>query len=68
MIFIATVLGLVFTWKRSDRAYGLVIAWALLGIYRGQSPQTPSIGYAALAGIVTLLILGFLRLRQSSRI
>lgn len=67
MIVIATILGLIFTWKRSDRAYGLVIAWALLGIYRGQSTQTPPIGYAALAGIVFLLLIGFIRLRQVSR-
>lgn len=67
MIVIATILGLIFTWSRADRAYGLVIAWALLGIYRGQSTQTPSIGYAALAGIVILLLIGMVRLRQLSR-
>jgi hypothetical protein len=64
MISIASLLGMIFIWKKSDRAYALVIAWALLGIYRGQGNMTPAIGYAALAGIVTLLLLGALRLRQ----
>jgi len=44
----------------------LVIAWALLGIYRGQSAQTPAIGYAALAGIVTLLLFRVWLLRRAS--
>jgi hypothetical protein len=65
MIIIAAVLGMIFIWKRSDRAYSLVIAWALLGIYRAQSGQTPAIGYVALAGIVTLLLLGTLRVRKA---
>jgi translocator protein len=68
MIITASILGLVFIWKRSDRAYALVIAWALLGIYRGQSAQTPPIGYAALAGIVILILSGVLHLRRSSRV
>ena len=68
MIVIASILGMIFIWKRSDRAYALVIAWALLGIYRGQSTQTPAIGYAALAGIVALLLSGFLSLRRTSKI
>jgi translocator protein len=66
MIITASILGLVFIWKRSDRDYALVIAWALLGIYRGQSTQTPPIGYAALAGIVILMLSGVLHLRRSS--
>ena len=66
MILIASLLGMIFIWKRSDWAYALVIVWALLGIYRGQGTQTPAIGYAALAGIVTPLLLGVLRLRPAS--
>jgi translocator protein len=68
MISIASLLAMIFIWKKSDRAYALVIAWALLGIYRGQGDMTPAIGYAALAGIVTILLLGVLRLRQATRI
>jgi translocator protein len=68
MIIIAFVLGMIFIWKRSERAYALVIAWALLGIYRGQSTQTPAIGYAALAGIVILILSGVIRLRTSSKV
>jgi hypothetical protein len=67
MIIIASILGIVFIWKRSDRAYALVIVWALLGIYRSQSTQMPAIGYAALAAIVTLLLSGVLRLRKTSK-
>jgi hypothetical protein len=59
---------MIFIWKKSDRAFAIVIAWALLGIYRGQGDTTPAIGYAALAGIITLLLLGILRLRQAPRI
>ncbi len=68
MISIASLLAMIFIWKKSDRAYAFVIAWALLGIYRGQGDMTPAIGYAALAGIVTILLLGVLRLRQAARI
>ena len=68
MIIIASLLSMVFIWKKSDRVYALVIAWALLGIYRGQGDMTPAIGYAALAGIVTILLFGVLRLRQAARI
>ena len=68
MISIASLLAMIFIWKKSDRAYALVIAWALLGIYRGQGDMTPAIGYAALAGIVTILLFGVLRLRQAARI
>ena len=66
MIMTASILGMIFIWRRSDRAYALVIAWALLGIYRGQSAQTPAIGYAALAGIVTLLLFRVWLLRRAS--
>ncbi len=68
MISIASLLAMIFIWKKYDRAYAFVIVWALLGIYRGQGDMTPAIGYAALAGIVTILLLGVLRLRQAARI
>jgi translocator protein len=68
MIFIASILGIIFIWKMSDRAYALVIAWALLGIYRGQSAQMPAIGYAALASIVILILSGVLRQRLTSKV
>lgn len=67
MIVIASILGMIFIWKRSDLAYGLVIVWALWGIYRGQSTQTPAIGYAAIAGIITLLLSGALSLRRAHK-
>lgn len=67
MIIIASILSMIFIWKRSDLAYGLVIVWALWGIYRGQSTQTPAIGYAAIAGIITLLLSGALSLRRTSK-
>jgi len=41
--------------------------WALWGIYRGQSTQTPAIGYAAIAGLITLLLSGALHLRRASQ-
>ncbi len=67
MIVIASILGMIFIWKRSDLAYGLVIVWALWGIYRGQNAQTPAIGYATIAGIIALLLSGALRLRMASK-
>jgi translocator protein len=66
MIITASILGMIFIGKRSDRAFALVIAWALLGIYRGQSENAPAIGYAALAGIVTLLLFRVWILRKTS--
>jgi hypothetical protein len=68
MIIIAAILGIIFIWKRFELAFGLVIAWALWGIYRGQSAQTPAIGYASIVGIVTLLLSGLVRMRRPFKI
>jgi hypothetical protein len=56
LIAIASLLGLFMAWRRQETAYALVIAWALFGIYSGQSSLYPAVGYTALAGVTVLLL------------
>ena len=55
MMLVATGLGFIFLWKWRDRAYTLVICWALYGIYFKQNDQ-PLLARTALIGIVLLLL------------
>jgi hypothetical protein len=48
MMAIAATLGLMFTFRKADAAYTLVIAWALYGIYKGQQPSFPEVGRVAM--------------------
>lgn len=48
MVVIAALLGLIFIFRQRDAAYALVIAWALYGIYKGQQPNYPEVGQAAM--------------------
>jgi translocator protein len=56
MIAIASLLGTIFLFRWKDLGYGLVIAWALYGIYAGQMSNSVVVGYAALIGLGILLI------------
>lgn len=56
MIFIAVILGNIFLYKWKDLGYGLVIGWALFGIYSKQMENSTVVGYAALVGLIVLAI------------
>jgi hypothetical protein len=66
MIVIACVLATVYTLKRRAVAFALVIAWALFGIYKGQSTNTSVSAFAiAGAGIcIVLAIIGSLKIKN----
>jgi hypothetical protein len=55
MVFVAGLLGLIFTFRRKDAAYALVISWALYGIYKGQQPNHPEVGLVAMIVASTLV-------------
>jgi hypothetical protein len=48
LMAIAATLGLIFTFRKADAAYTLVIAWARYGIYKGQQPAYPEVGRVAM--------------------
>lgn len=55
MIITAALLGIFFLFSRQDLAYGLVISWALFGIYSNQHSVSQLVGNAAMAALVVLL-------------
>jgi translocator protein len=64
MIVIAFLLTAGFAYWRGELAFGLVTAWALYGIYKGQLASNETVAYTALsASILSLLIavLGFIK-------
>lgn len=64
MIVIAFSLTLFFTYFNGELAFGLVIAWALFGIYKAQFDANALVGYTAIVCSSLALIfgiIGFLR-------
>ncbi|ULQ52238.1 tryptophan-rich sensory protein [Flavihumibacter fluvii] len=59
MISVATLLGTIFLYKWKELAYGLVITWALFGIYSKQINTSSLVGYAAITGMA-ILVFGLL--------
>lgn len=66
MILTATLLGLYFIVKKKDLAYGLVICWALYGIYFKQA-NLFSLSMTALIGIGILLSGVLYRISMAAR-
>jgi translocator protein len=64
MIVIAFLLTLFFTYVRGELAFGLVTAWAMFGIYKGQFAASTTVGYTALiiaAASLAFAVIGFLK-------
>lgn len=55
LIAIAIVLGVFMVVKRQEPAYGFVLAWALFGIYSGQSAASKLVGISAAIGVSLIL-------------
>lgn len=56
MIIIAFLLTAGFAYWRGELAFGLVTAWALYGIYKGQLAANETVGYTALIASILCLI------------
>ncbi len=64
MITVAFLLTVFFTYVKGEFAFGLVAAWALFGIYKGQFDANAAVGYTAIISSVLCLLfalVGFLR-------
>jgi hypothetical protein len=64
LIVIAFLLTTFFTYVKGEFAFGLVVAWALFGIYKGQFDANASVGYTAIICSVLCLVfalVGFLK-------
>ena len=61
MIAVAVILGVLFTLKKGDVFYGLVILWAVFGIFKNQTEypitQTTYVAMSSLAAIIIFRIL-----------
>ena len=58
LIVIAVLLSGWFGLARGEIAYTFVTAWAFWGIYKGQSPVSQMVGYAALSACICVLAVG----------
>ncbi len=64
MIVIAFLLTSFFTYIKGEFAFGLVVAWAMFGIYKGQFEANATVGYTAIICSILCLVfalVGFLR-------
>lgn len=58
MIVITFLLTAFFTYVKGEFAFGLVVTWALLGIYKGQLATNETVGYTALISAVFCFVSG----------
>jgi benzodiazapine receptor len=58
MILVALFLSLWIGGKKKESAFAFVLAWAFLGIYQGQLPESVMVGYTALGASVISFYIG----------
>jgi benzodiazapine receptor len=68
LILIALVLGIFFSGKLKEPAYGFVLSWAFFGIYGGQMEQARLVGIVAGLSLSILLALTFTVLIKKSKV
>lgn len=64
MIVIAFLLTAFFAFRGGELSFGMVTAWALFGIYKGQSAASETVAYTALSCAALCLlvaVIGFIR-------
>jgi hypothetical protein len=67
VIAIVVILALIIARVFQDRAFPLMVAWALVGIWRARLGEVPDLAWVALAAAVATTLFGFVLAQVGSR-
>lgn len=68
LLAVVVSLGLQLSRAFQERTFGLVLAWALAGVWAAQLRENPALGWAALAGAALVLLLGLVLAEQGRKL